>query len=138
MTSQGKLFKLSSIAALVGIFFPVILILAFGHATGAAASVLIGVTVTLSVVAAMAIPVALATYRERGRKPGSLPLIYAVIAFPAGFILMFVYFAIQFPSVMFIALIGIITSVPALVIGIVKKLSVKTPPPVASAASISE
>lgn len=138
MTSQGKLFKISAIAALVGIFFPMILILPFGHATGAVVSVLIGVTVTLTVVAGVAIPIALATYREQGRKPGSLPLIYAVIAFPLGFILMFLYFAIQFPPVMFIALIGIVTSVPALIIGIVKKLSVKTTPPVAPAASISE
>ncbi|WP_461164938.1 hypothetical protein [Arthrobacter sp. R4-81] len=104
--------------------------LAFGGVRGDAVAVLTAVDVGLFVIAAVAVCVALATYREQGRKPGNTPIIYAVIAFPAGWVLVFVYFAAQFPPLMMVAMLGVITSIPALIIGIVKKLSVKAPVPI--------
>ncbi|YCK81233.1 hypothetical protein M1D89_19510 [Arthrobacter sp. D3-18] len=136
MDKQGKLFKVSGIAAIAGVLLSVILMVAFGRVTGGAVVVLTTSVVALLVIAAVAICVALAAYREQGRKPGSTPLIYAVIAFPLGWVLAFVYVAAQFPPLMMIALVGLVTSVPALIIGIVKKLSVKAPvAPVATEAA---
>lgn len=129
MKSQGTLFKISAIAALAGIVLPFILLLAFGRATGAIGTALTVLALSLLVVGAIAICVALAVYKEQGRKPGSTPLIYAVIAFPSGFLLLIVYAAVQFPGIMLIALVAFATSIPALVIGLVKKLSVKTETP---------
>ncbi|MDQ0865707.1 hypothetical protein [Arthrobacter globiformis] len=128
MNSQGTLFRISAISSIAGIAIPIILLAAFGGAKGAVGNVLTVVAVALLVLAAVAVCVALGTYREQGRKAGSTPLIYAVVAFPLGILLMFPYFGIRFPGVMMIALLAILTSVPALVIGIVKKLSVKAEP----------
>lgn len=128
MNKQGKLFKISGLVAIAGIVLAVVLMVAFGGVRGGAVAVLITVVVSLLVIAAASVCVALATYREQGLKPGNTPIIYAVIAFPLGFVLLFVYLASQFPPLMMIALIAVATSIPALIIGIVKKLSVKAAP----------
>ncbi|MDR6439096.1 lysylphosphatidylglycerol synthetase-like protein (DUF2156 family) [Paenarthrobacter nicotinovorans] len=131
MNNQGKLFKISGLVAIAGIVLSIIMMIAFGRVTGGAVAVLTTALVILLVVGAVAICIALAAYREQGRKPGSTPLIYAVISFPLGWVLVFVYAAAQFPPLMLIALVALVTSVPALIIGIVKKLSVKAAPVVA-------
>lgn len=125
MNNQGKLFKISGLVAIAGIVLALVLMVAFGGVRGDAVTALMTVVVSLLVIAAASLCVALAAYREQGRKPGSTPLIYAVIAFPLGFVLIFAYFALQFPPLMMIALLGMVTSIPALIIGIVKKLSLK-------------
>ena len=117
---------------------PIVLMFAFGGVRGAAVTVLTVVVVGLLVVAVVAICIALATYREQGRKPGSLPLIYAVIAFPLGLILVFTFLAMGVTPLAMIGFLGILTSVPALVIGLVKKLSVKAPRPAVSAGVVAE
>jgi amino acid transporter len=133
MNTQGKLFRISGLVAAAGIALALILMIAFAGVRGDAVTALMTVVVSLLVIAAASLCVALAAYREQGRKPGSTPLIYAVIAFPLGFVLFFVYFALQFPPLMMIALLAIATSIPALIIGIVKKLSLKpTPVPVSA------
>lgn len=138
MNNQGKVFKGSSIASVVGIVLSIVLMFAFGGVRGAAVSVLTAAIVALLAVAALAICVALATYREQSRKPGSLPLIYAVIAFPLGFLLVALYFASYLTPLMMIGFVAIATSVPALVIGIVKKLSVKGTSVVPAAGVVAE
>lgn len=138
MNNQGKLFRGSSIAAIVGIVLAIVLMVAFGRVTGAAVTVLTVVAVGLLVVAAVAICIALGAYREQSRRPGSLPLIYAVVAFPLGFLLLFLYLAVRFPPVAMISVLAILTSVPALVIGLVKKLSVKAAPDVPAAGVVAE
>jgi hypothetical protein len=138
MNNQGKLFRGSSITGVVGIVLAVLLMAAFGGVTGAAVAVMTVATVAFFAVAAAAICVALATYREQGRKPGSLPLIYAVTAFPAGLLLLFLYLAFRFTPLGLIAFMAILTSVPALVIGLVKKLSVKAAPVVPVAGVVAE
>lgn len=124
MNNQGKLFKISGLVATAGLVLALVLMVVFGGVRGGVTG-LIAAVVSLLVIAAASLCVALAAYREQGRKPGSTPLIYAVIAFPLGFVLMFVYSALQFPPLMMIALLAIATSIPALIIGIVKKLSLK-------------
>lgn len=126
MNNQGKLFRVSGLVAIASVLLGFILVLAFGGVRGDAVSVLMAVSIGLFVIAAAAVCVALATYREQGRKPGSTPIIYAVIAFPLGFVLLFVYMALQFPPLAMVAMLSAATSIPALIIGIVKKLSVKT------------
>ena len=129
MKSQGTLFRISAIAGLAGISLPFILLLAFGRVAGAVGTMLTVLALSMLVVGAVAICLALAVYKEEGRKPGSTPLIYAVIAFPSGFLLLVVYLVTQFPGIILIALVAWVTSIPALVIGLVKKLSVTTEAP---------
>lgn len=138
MTNQGKLFKISAISGLAGIVLPVILILVFGHVTDAASTILLVLTAVLLLIAVIAVPIALSAYREQGRKPGSLPLIYSVVAFPLGIILTFISLPTHFPPALMVGLIGLATGVPALIIGLVKKLSVKATPAVMSPISASE
>jgi hypothetical protein len=128
MNNQGKLFRGSFIAGIAGLILSIVIMIAFGHVTGGAVAVVTMAVVGMLVVAAVAICVALATYREQGRKAGSLPLIYAVIAFPVGLLLVPLYFAVRFPGLVMLAMIAILTSVPAVVIGLVKKFSVKAAP----------
>jgi O-antigen ligase len=127
-SNQGKVFKVAALCGLAGAVLPVILMLAFGNVRGVAVTVFTVVTVALTCVGVVGFRVALGAYKEQGRKPGSLPLIYAVIAFPLGLILIIVGSATHFPPLMLIAMTGIVTSIPALIIGLVKKLSVKTAP----------
>lgn len=127
-SNQGKVFRVAALCGLAGAVLPAILMLAFGNVTGAAVTVFTVVTVVLAGAGVVGICVALGAYKEQGRKPGSLPLIYAVIAFPLGLILVFVGFATHFSPLSLIAMTGIVTSIPALIIGLVKKLSVKTAP----------
>ncbi|YCH09494.1 hypothetical protein ACTAQJ_07970 [Arthrobacter sp. alpha11c] len=136
MNNQGKLFKVTAIAGAAGVLLSVVLMVAFGGVTGGAVGVLTTAVVALLVLGAIAICVALAAYKEQGRKPGNTPLIFAVIAFPLGFVLVFVSAVSHFPLLTMIALLSMATSVPALIIGIVKKLSVKAPAaPVATEAA---
>ncbi|MDE8668005.1 hypothetical protein PY310_05330 [Pseudarthrobacter sp. H3Y2-7] len=128
MNTQGKRFKVSALVAIAGTVLALVLMVAFGGVRGGAVSALMTIEVSLLVIAAVSACVALAAYREQGRKPGSTPLIYAVIAFPLGFLLFFLYFPMQFPPLAMLAMLSIATSIPALIIGIVKKLSVKSAP----------
>ncbi|MFJ4026407.1 hypothetical protein ACIPWF_04170 [Paenarthrobacter sp. NPDC089989] len=128
MKSQGTLFKISAITAIAGVVLPAILLLAFGRVTGSAGTTLTVLVVVLLILSAITTCVALAVYKEQGRRPGSTPLIYAVIAFPSAFVLMFAFLVSQFAGIAMIALVAGATSIPALVIGLVKKLSVKTAP----------
>lgn len=137
MNNQGKLFKISGLVAIAGVVLALVLMVAFGGVRGDAVTALMTVAVGLLVIAAASLCVALAAYREQGRKPGSTPLIYAVVAFPLGFVLVFVYFALQFPPLMIIALLAMVTSIPALIIGIVKKLSLKATSVPVSAETVS-
>lgn len=129
MNSQGKVFKVSAIAGAAGIVLPVVLLIALGNVRGAGIAVLTTALVSLLIIGGIAICIALASFREQGRKPGSTPLIYAVIAFPLGFVLMFIYLASQFTPLVVVAMLAVATSIPALIIGLVKKLSVKSVPP---------
>jgi hypothetical protein len=133
MTNQGKVFKVAAICAVVGPVLFIIMMFALGKVTGPAGNILSTLAVVLMAGAVVATLIALGVYKEQGRKPGSTPLIYAVIAFPAGIILLFTLVALQLTPLAMVGLAGIITSVPALIIGLVKKLSVKSAPAAAPA-----
>lgn len=135
MTNQGKVFKVASICGIAGVVLYVLAVFAFRSVTGSAVGILTALVIILLGGAVVATLIALGVYKEQGRKPGSLPLIYAVIAFPVGFILLFTLVALQLTPIALVGLAAVVSSVPALVIGLVKKLSVKSAPALAPAAS---
>ncbi|MCW2131712.1 hypothetical protein [Arthrobacter sp. VKM Ac-2550] len=126
MNNQGNLFKTSALTALATLLLAVVLYFVGSDAGGSAGTFVITAFILLLIAAAAALTVALFVYREDGRKPGSTPLIYAVIALPVSIVLFFLFIPTSVALLMLLGMFGFVTGLLALVAGLVKKLSIKT------------
>jgi uncharacterized membrane protein HdeD (DUF308 family) len=126
MNSQGKLFKASALTAAVSAVLAIVLYFFLATMRGDAGNVLFAFFLLLLIASVAATLIALPAFQENGRKPGSTPLIFAVIALPTGLILMAIGIPTMFLLLFFLGVAAILTGVVALIIGLVKKLAVKT------------